>query len=95
MANKKGSSFNLMDICAFIAVCLGGITLFIATLLGNILNLEWGFISYLRTIADIIGWVVLCLLSFNFIKSKKSLWMWIIWVIAVVMIVVGIILPIF
>ena len=45
-----------------------------------------------KTIANTIGWSVLCLLSAVYISHRKKLWMWIVWVIAVVMIIMGIIL---
>lgn len=94
MAEKKKSSASFTDTFAFIAVCLGGIALFVATILG-FFDVSVGLINVLRTIADIVGWAVLCLLSYNFIKSKKTIWMWVIWVIAVVMIVFGIIMRLF
>ncbi|MBQ8425949.1 MAG: hypothetical protein IJX17_08055 [Clostridia bacterium] len=91
MAKEKKSSYNLMDMCSFIAVCLGGIALFAAMLLGK-LGVSVELVGLVQKIANIVGWAVLCLLSFNVIKSRKAIWMWIVWVIAVVMIVIGIIL---
>lgn len=91
MANNKKSSYNIMDMLSFFAVCLGGIALFVALILGKIgVSLE--VVSLVQKLANIVGWGVLCLLSFNFIKSRKAVWMWIVWIIAVVMIVIGIIL---
>ena len=91
MADKKKSSYNLMDILSFVAVCLGGIALFLAMVLGKV-GVSLTIVGLINDIANIIGWAVLCLLSFKFIKSRKNLWLWIVWIVAVVMIVIGIIL---
>jgi len=43
-------------------------------------------------IANAIGWAVLCVLSAVYISHRKKIWMWVLWAVAVVMIITGIIL---
>lgn len=82
----RSSKFNaILNILSFVAVCLGGIALLLGGLITSIS-------APMQTIANVIGWFTLCLLSFKYIRNKRALWLWVVWVIAVVMIVVGIIL---
>ena len=91
MAKEKSSRrYNIMDLLAFAAVCIGGVALLLASILGN-----WGFSVVLQRIANAIGWAVLCILSTKYITTRKKIWLWVIWTVAVVMIVVGTILPLF
>ena len=92
MANKnKGAS--IMDMLSFVAVLVGGITLLVVRVLGFV-GISASITTTLDAIANIIGWVILCLLSFNYIKTRKSTLMWVLWAVAVVMIVVSYILVI-
>ena len=88
---KTHTGSYIMNILAYVAVCIGGLALFIASILGK-LNVSAGFVSIMSTVANAIGWLVLCILSFNYIRRRKKIWMWVVWAIAVVMIVVSIIL---
>lgn len=88
---KRSGYMYFMNILSYVAVCIGGLALFIAMILGK-LGVSVSFTSAMTTIANAIGWAVLCLLSFNYIKRRHKLWMWIVWVIAIVMIIIGIIL---
>lgn len=90
-SGNKSSGNNITDVLGFIAVVFGGIALFAAMILGK-LDIQIGLVSIIQKVANIIGWAVLCALSFNFIKNKRRVWMWVIWAIAFVMIIVGIIL---
>ena len=90
MAGKnKGAS--IMDMLSFIAVVVGGIGLLVASILGKV-GISANIVGTLQMIANMVGWIILCLLSFNYIKTRKSVWLWVVWAVAVVMIVVGIIL---
>lgn len=90
-SSKSTSSSNLLDILGYVAVVVGGIALFAAMILGK-LGISASLVTMLQKIANIIGWIVLCALSFKFIRNKKKVWMWVVWAIAFVMIIVGIIL---
>lgn len=93
-SSKKsaGWGFNsILNILAFVAVCVGGIALFIAMILSKV-DVSAGFVGALQKIANAIGWAVLTLLSFRYIRKRRKIWLWVVWTIAVVMIVVGIIL---
>ena len=85
-----GSTY-IMNLAAFAAVVICGVALFIAMLLGKI-GISATFVGMMQKIANIIGWSVLCLISFRHIARRRSLVLWIVWIVAIVMIVTGIIL---
>lgn len=90
MADKKKGA-SLMDMLSFVAVVVGGVGLLVASILGKI-GISANIVGTLQMIANMVGWIVLCFLSFNYIRGRKSVLLWVLWAIAVVMIVVGIIL---
>ena len=85
---------GFMNILAFVAVCVGGFAMFLAMVLGWF-GLKATWIASMQAIANAIGWLALCLLSINYIRRKRRLGIWIVWVIAIVMIFTGIIMPLF
>ena len=94
---KKSNGFSFsgfMNILAFIAVCVGGIGMFLAMIL-KLFGLSAGWINSLQAVANAIGWIALCLLSIRYIKNRRKIWIWVVWTIAVVMIFTGIIVPLF
>ena len=98
-SNKTRSSTspivgNFMNILAFVAVCVGGIAMFLATIL-RFFGLTATWINSMQAIANAIGWLALCLLSVRYIRHRRKLWIWIVWAIAIVMIFTGIIMPLF
>ena len=85
---------GFMNILAFAAVCIGGLAMFLAMALGWFgLTATW--INSMQAIANAIGWLALCLLSINYIRRARRLWVWLVWIIAIVMIFTGIIMPLF
>lgn len=93
-SNGKVFVGSFMNILAFVAVCIGGIAMFLAMVLGWIgLTATW--INSMQAIANAIGWLALCLLSVNYIRRRRRLWIWIVWTVAIVMIFTGIIRPLF
>ncbi len=93
-SSKKPFVAGFMNILAFVAVCVGGTAMFLAMVLGW-LGLKATWISSMQAIANAIGWLALCLLSINYIRRRRKLWIWIVWTIAIVMIFTGIIMPLF
>ena len=85
---------NFMNILAFVAVCVGGIAMFLATVL-RWFGLTASWINSMQAVANAIGWLALCLLSVKYIRKRRKLWIWIVWTIAIVMIFTGIIIPLF
>ena len=83
-----------MNILAFAAVCIGGIGLFLAMVL-RWLGLTASWINSMQAVANAIGWLALCLLSVRYITRRRKLWIWIVWVTAVIMIFTGTIIPLF
>ena len=93
-STKKSSGYSIgyiMNILSFVSVCFCGLALFIAMILGKF-GISASFCSALQKIANIIGWSVLCFISFKYIRNRKRIWLWVVWVIAIVMIITGIIL---
>ena len=93
-SSRKVFVGSFMNILAFVAVCIGGIAMFLAMVLDWVgLTATW--ISSMQAIANAIGWLALCLLSVNYIRRRRKLWIWIVWTVAIVMIFTGIIKPLF
>ena len=91
-SKRKGFSIAyILNILSYVAVCLGGLALFIAMILGKF-GLSTSITGAMQTIANAIGWAVLCLLSAVYISHRRKIWMWVVWAVAVVMIITGIIL---
>ncbi|MBR7172250.1 MAG: hypothetical protein IKD36_00425 [Clostridia bacterium] len=91
-SRKRSVSISyILNILAYVAVCVGGLALFISMILSKF-ELSTSITGAMQTIANAIGWAVLCVLSAVYISHRRKLWMWIVWVVAVVMIVTGIIL---
>ena len=96
-SNKSSANVvvsNFMNILAFVAVCVGGMAMFLATIL-RWFGLTANWINSMQAIANAIGWLALCLLSVKYIRRRRKLWIWIVWTIAIVMIFTGIIIPLF
>ena len=81
----------ILNILSYVAVCIGGLALFISMILSKV-GITASFVGAMQTIANAIAWAVVSFLSFRYIRRRHKLWMWIVWVIAVVMIIMGIIL---
>lgn len=91
-SKSKGTSIAyILNILAFAAVCIGGIALFISMILGK-LGVSASFVSAMQTIANAIGWVVLAILSFKYIRHRRKIWIWVVWTIAVIMIILGLVI---
>ena len=88
---KVRSSSYIMNLASFVAVVICGVALFIAMILGKI-GISASFVGMMQKVANIIGWSVLCFISFRHIIRRRSLVLWIVWGVAVAMIITGIIL---
>ena len=93
VATKVGSwSLNyIMNVLAYAAVIIGGMALFIAMILSKV-GISANFVGTMQKIANCVGWLVLCLLSTKYAIRRSSLLWWIIWIVAVGMIITGIVL---
>lgn len=90
-SSKKTNTGFIINICSYVAVCVGGLALFISMILSRV-GISASFVGAMQTLANAIAWAVVSFLSFRYIRRRHKLWMWIVWVIAVVMIILGIIL---
>lgn len=84
------SNWHAMNIFSYIAVCIGGIALFLVFILQR-LGLSSSYLPIFVKIANSIAWVIVACLSFRYIEHKRKTWMWVVWAIAIVMIIIGII----
>ncbi len=93
VAKKVGSwSLNyIMNVLAYSAVIIGGMALFIAMILSKV-GISAEFVGTMQKIANCVGWLVLCLLSTKYALKRRSILMWVIWIVAVGMIITGIVL---
>lgn len=93
VATKVGSwSLNyIMNIMAYAAVIIGGMALFIAMVLSKV-GISAEFVGTMQKVANCVGWLVLCLLSTKYALRRCSILMWVIWIVAVGMIITGIVL---
>lgn len=80
-----------MNVLSYVAVCFGGVALFVTAILGAV-GVSSAIIPVIQKFANAVAWTVVSILSFKFIKNRKKTWMWVVWTIAIVMIVLGIIL---
>jgi len=88
--NKTSFSY-FIAVLSYVAVCFGGVALFAITVL-NWCGLSFSLLPIIQKFANAVAWLVVSILSFRFIKNRKKVWMWVVWTIAIVMIVLGIIL---
>ena len=92
-AKKVGSwsLYYIMNILAYSAVIIGGMALFIAMILSKV-GISASFVNSMQKIANCVGWLVLCFLSTKYAIKRRSILMWVIWIVAVAMIITGIVL---
>ena len=84
---KKSVSISyFLNILSFCAVIIGGLALAVAYVLG-LCGISASITGRLQSIANAIGWAVLVLLSHGYIRHRRKLWMWILWIVAVCAIV--------
>lgn len=90
-SSKTPSTGYLINLLSYIAVCVGGVALFLAFILSKF-DISAGFISAMQKIANAVAWAVVSFLSFRYIRRRHKVWMWVVWAIALVMVIIGIIL---
>lgn len=84
MAKVAKSSGWLVNLSAFVAVVLIGISLMLSKInaMGQVAN------AFL-IIANVISYLVVCVVSFFYIARKKNVWLWIVWVVSIVLIIIS------
>ena len=84
---KKSVSISyFLNILSFCAVIICGVALVVAYILGKC-GVSAAITGKLEGVANAIGWLVLCILSYGYIKHRRKLVMWILWTVAVVAII--------
>ena len=86
-AKPVKSSGWFINLCAFVAVVLIGLSLILSKIgaLGEVANA-------FMVIANVIAYIVVSVVSVFYVARKKNIWLWIIWIVAIVLIVVSYIL---
>ncbi len=77
---------SLISFVAYVAVCCIGISLLLAAIFKN--N---AVSAAFKTVADILAISITCIVSFSYANTRRNLVYWIIWIVAIVLIVVGLI----
>ena len=86
-STKKSVSIPyFLNILSFCAVIICGVALSVAYILGKC-GVSASITGKMQGVANAIGWIVLSILSYGFIKHRRKLWMWILWVVAVIAII--------
>lgn len=86
-SSKKAVSISyFLNILSFCAVIICGVALAVAYILGKC-GVSASITGKMQGVANAIGWIVLSILSYGFIKHRRKLWMWILWVVAVIAII--------
>lgn len=88
MSSKPAKSSGwLINLCAFIAVILIGVSLILSRI-GAFGQVAGAFLI----IANVIAYLVVSVVSFFYIAHKKNVWLWIVWVVSIVLIVLSYVL---
>lgn len=84
MAKAAKSSGWFINLMAFIAVILIGVSLILSRIhvLGQVA-------SAFLIIANVVAYLVVAVVSFFFIARKKNVWLWVVWIASIVLIVVS------
>ena len=85
--NKTSSLWSVLNIISFAAVICVGVSLLLSRI-----GLSGQVSGALSTIAQVISYIVLIAFSCFYISKRRSLVLWIIWIISVVLIVVSFLL---
>lgn len=83
MAKMAKSSGWLINLSAFIAVILIGISLILSKI-GLLSNVA----GALQIVAQVVAYAVVSVVSFFYVVNKRKVWTWIIWIVSIVLIVV-------
>ena len=86
-SNKTSSLWSVLNIISFAAVICVGVSLLLSRI-----GLSGQVSGALSTIAQVISYIVLIAFSCFYISKRRSLVLWIIWIISVVLIVVSFLL---
>ena len=85
--NAVKSSGWLINLVSFVAVICIGVSLILTKV-----GLSGKVTSVLSAVAQIIAYGILCIVSFFYIRNRRSITLWVIWGISVVLIVISFIL---
>lgn len=82
MANKDFK--GIINFFAFVAIALVGVAL----LLANI-GLNGNISSALTLVANLLAYFITAIAGFYFVKNKNNVWYWVIYAVAIVLIVIS------
>ncbi len=84
MAKAAKSSGWLVNLSAFVAVILIGVSLMLSKIgaMGQVANA-------FMIIANVIAYLVVSVVSFFYVARKKNVWLWIVWAVAIALIIIS------
>ena len=82
----RSTSVLLRFVCFIAVICVG-----ISLLLSKV-GLSGQISNALSIIAQVLSYIVLIVISSFYVVRKKNVWLWVVWAIAVILIIVGVIL---
>ena len=82
---------HFVNFLAYIAVIMIGVALALSFLLGK-LGVNATIAGYISKIAQALAYIIVCIASFYYARSKRNIWFFILWLIATVLIVVFVVL---
>ena len=80
---------GIINFLSFISVGLIGVTL----LLGK-LGIFQGIGGALITVANVLAYIITAIAAFYYVRNKKNVWVWIVYVVSIVLIVISYIINI-
>ena len=84
---------KFMNMLAFIGLCLVAGSLLLAKLLA-VFGVSANAISAIHTVGECMAYIVTMVYAFYFVKSKRNMWWWIAYIVAVVAVLTLVILNI-
>ena len=83
MANKDFK--GLINLLAFVAIAMVGIALLVSKILGG----AGGVAGALILIANVLAYIITAVAAFYFVKNKNNVWIWVVYAVALVLIVIS------
>lgn len=80
---------GIINFLSFVSVGLIGVTLLLSKL-----GLFSGIASALIIVANVLAYIITAIAAFYYVRSKKNVWVWIVYIVSIVLIVISYIINI-
>ncbi len=85
MTGKPAKSSGwLVNLCAFIAVILIGVSLILSKI-----HVFGQVAGAFMIIANVIAYLVVAVVSFFYVARKKNVWLWVVWIVSIILIIIS------